>query len=513
MQVPRSASPLISTLAIIAFAIGIIRRMLFVLRHPALRIAVVLLVVLGLGVQPNWLPLLQDVQTASQSTKLTAASLAAIKDAFARQPWDASRANSAGLAALAAGDFDTALTDLSTAARLGGWTPELHIAVGDAYNGKNDLKNSLAEWEAALPNRLNDADLLNRLARGYESTGQYPQASAALRSLVALQPQNAVARYRFGLVLAVIDPASAPQHLELAAGMDPSVGPFAASLDKAVEAGLKTNDKAYTYGVIGYALITLREYPLAKAALLRAIEERPNFADAYAYLGLAEDELGNDGTYAYTRALDLNPDLALGHYLVGLHYRRLGKNDDAIKSLTKAFGLDNSNAAAAAELGSTYADMADLPDAETWYRQAVRVAPDDATFWLLLARFYTDHELKTDTDSILCAQKAVELAPDSAEAYDLLGYAQYLNDQPKDAESSLLKSKDLDPKRASTYFHLGVLYLDNNRPAEAKENLEHAVSLDAGGPIAEQAFKALARLGITAQLTPAPTATTGASSP
>lgn len=479
----------------------------FLLRHPALRLSIAFLVILFLGVQPNWLPLLQDIKTASQSTKLTATSLIAIKDAFARQPWDASRANSAGLASLAAGDYDTALTDLAAAAKLGGWTPELHIALGDAYNGKNDLPHALTEWEAALPNRLNDADLLNRLARAYEAIGKYAEASAALRSLVALQPQNAVARYRFGLVLSVIDPASAPQHLELAAGMDPSVGPFAASLDKAVEAGLKAGDKAYTYGVIGYALISLREYPLAKAALLRAIEERPNFADAYAYLGLAEDELGNDGTYAYTRALDLNPDLPLAHYLVGLHYRRVGKNDEALKSLTKAFALDNSNAAAAAELGSTYVDMADLPDAETWYRQAVRVAPDDGTFWLLLAKFYTDHELKTDTDAILSAQKAVELAPDSAEAYDVLGYAQYLNDQPKDSETSLLKAKDLDPKRASTYFHLGVLYLDNNRSADAKQALENAVSLDAGGPIAEQAFKALARLGITALPTSAPTAT------
>jgi len=482
--------------------------MLLIVRHPALRLGLAFLIILFLGIQPNWLPLLEDIRVAGESTKLTASSLVAIKDAFARQPWDASRANSAGLASLASGDYDTAIADLTIAAKLGGWTPDLHIAIGDAYSGKNDLKTALTEWEAALPNRLNDADLLNRLARGYEALGKYPEASAALRSLVALQPQNAVARYRFGLVLSVIDPASAPQHLALAAGMDPSVGPFASSLNKAVEAGLKANDKAYTYGVVGYALISLREYPLAKAALLRAIEERPNFADAYAYLGLAEDELGNDGTYAYTRALDMKPDLPLANYLIGLHYRRLGKSDEAIKSLTKAFALDNSNAAAAAELGSTYTDMADLPNAETWYRQAVRVAPDDATFWLLLAEFYANHELKLESDALQSAQKAVELAPDSAEAYDTLGYIQYQNDSQKDAEANLLKAKDLDPKRASTFFHLGLLYLDSNRSEEAKQNLEKATSLDAGGPIAEQAFKALARLGITAPLTPVPTATT-----
>jgi tetratricopeptide (TPR) repeat protein len=215
--------------------------------------------------------------------------------------------------------------------------------------------------------------------------------------------------------------------------------------------------------------------------------------------------LGDDGLPNYQKALEIDDQLPLAHYLIGLHYRRQGDNDQAIAALQKAFELDPSNAAAAAELGNAYAQLADLPAAELWYRQAVQVAPDDAAFWMLLARFYTDYELKVEGDGLLSAQKAVELAPDSAEALDTLGFAQYLNGRYDEAEDSLGQAIGLDSNLASAHFHIGLVYLDTGRSEVARQHLENAVGLDAGGPIAEKALKALARIGITSLATPGAT--------
>jgi len=482
----------------------IIRRMIALARHPALRLGLTFAVILLLRIQPNWTPLLDDLRIARSPSSAPAESVAAIMDAYTRQPWHAQRAAAAGMAALAAGKYEAAITTLNTAASLGRWTPELRIALGDAHNAMGNIDQAIAEWQIALPDRLDDSSLLTKLAVAYEKAARYPEAAAALRSLVAVQPNNAVAQYRFGVVLAVIDPPAAPAHLALASGLDPSVQPFAESLNRAVEAGLEVDDEAYTFGIIGYTLIGLREYPLAKAALLNAVTQRPDFAEAYAYLGLAEDYLGNDGTYAYQRSLDLDGELPAAHYLFGLHYRRLRDNTNAIASLKRAFDLDPSNAGVAAELGSAYTELGELTTAETWYVQAVNVAPDDPSFWLLLAKFYVEHDLKVDADGLLAAQKAVELAPDSAEANDTLGFAQYLNADFARAEENLLKAQSIDPNLASAYFHLGLLYLDTGRTAEAKQPLEAAIALDAGGPTAERAIQALARLGITA---PPPTST------
>lgn len=476
------------------------------LRRPAIRFAIAFLVILLLGVQPNWTPLLDDLQVARAASGLSTEALDAILDAYARQPWHAERARSAALAVLAAGDYESAKTTINAAAALGGWTPELHIALGEAHSGTGDTDKAIAEWEAARPDRLTDPYLLTNLAVAYEAKGRYSEAAGALRTLVTLQPDNAVARYRFGVVLAVVDPASAPAHLALAAGMDPSVEPFADSLNQAVEVGLETGSTAYLYGIIGYTLIGLREYAPARAALTKAVEARPDFAEAHAYLGLAEDYLGNDGMYAYQRALSIDDQLAVTHYLVGLHYRRAHDNDRAIPELNRAFELDPTSAAAAAELGSAYTELADLPTAEAWYVQAVSVAPEDASFWILLAKFYLDHDLKIEQDGLLAAQKAVELAPDSAEAWDTLGFGQYLHGDFTAAEQSIVKAGEIEPQLASIHFHLGLIYLDTNRPLEAKQSLETAVALDAGGPIAELAIRALARLGVTAGPTPMPAA-------
>lgn len=460
-----------------------------------IKFAAPLLLILVLKIQPNWLPLLQDLHTARAASFLTTEGLLAIQDAYARQPWNASRAEAAGLAALAAGEYEYALNAVEHAARLGGWTASLHIAAGDAANGLQNTASAIKHWEQALPNDLANTALLTRLARAYEAQAQYPEAAAVLRTLVALEPSNAIAQYRFGVVMSVIDPPTAPAHLSIAAGLDPSVQPFAESLNQAVAAGLDAKDEAYMAGVVGYTLIGLREYPLAKLSLLNAVTTRPQFAEAYAYLGLAEDQLGNDGRYAYHRAIDLNPDLSLAHYLLGLHYRRSSDNEKAIASLQRAFELDPSQAAAAAEIGSAYTEMGDLISAEHWYVQAVNVAPKDVDFWILLAQFYLDNDLKVDEVGLISAQTAVQLAPDSAAAHDALGFAYYLNAKHGLAEQSLLKAIELDNRNQRAYFHLGLLYLDSRRHDLARNALETAVAIDPENAVAGLALRAMARLG------------------
>ncbi|MBI3242379.1 MAG: tetratricopeptide repeat protein [Chloroflexi bacterium] len=465
-------------------------------KHPALKIGLAFLIVLLLNIQPNWKPLQDDWRVLRGSTSFTGDSYRAISDAYARQPWNADWAQSAGFAALAVGDYAAAQTALQKTASLKGWTPELHIALGDAYQGQGLSDQAVTEWETALPDHLTDTALLTKLARVYENKGRYPEAAAVLRTLVALEPDNAFAQYRFGVVLSVIDPPSAPAHLALAAGLDESVQPFAESLSQAVAAGLDADDPAYMAGVIGYTLIGLQEYPLAKASLLNAVSDRPDFAEAHAYLGLAEDRLGGDGLDSYERALALDDTLPLAHYLLGLHHRRKGDNDAAIAELKRAFDLDPANAAAAAELGSAYAELNNLQEAESWYIQAVNVASEDANFWVLLSQFYLDHEIRIEDAALATAQKAYELAPNLAEANDALGYAYYLNGSFKFAEEFLLKAQSLDGRSARINFHLGLMYLDTNRPDEARQALNAAASLDAGGPIAEAAIRALTtRLG------------------
>ncbi len=80
-------------------------RMMPLLRHPAFKLGLAFLVVSLLDIQPNWKPLRDDWQIIRTSSGFTEASYNAINDAYARQPWNAGWAESAGFAALAVGDY------------------------------------------------------------------------------------------------------------------------------------------------------------------------------------------------------------------------------------------------------------------------------------------------------------------------------------------------------------------------------------------------------------------------
>src|SRR6185436_4684640 len=99
---------------------------------------------------------------------------------------------------LAIGDYESAKSAIEAAARNGGWTPELHIALGDAHNGAGDAEQAIHEWETALPDRFTDVALLYKLARAYEATERYALAAVTLRALVDLRPEDAIVRYRYG---------------------------------------------------------------------------------------------------------------------------------------------------------------------------------------------------------------------------------------------------------------------------------------------------------------------------
>ena len=184
--------------------------------------------------------------------------------------------------------------------------------------------------------------------------------------------------------------------------------------------------------------------------------------------------------------------------MLGLYYRRAGDSGAALPYLQAAQALDPQNPAIAAEIGGAYASLGDLGNAEIWMTEAVRKDERSPQFWLLLARFYIDHEYHVDELGLPAARMAVNLAPGSAQALDALGYALLLTGDLDNAAKLLDQALAADPQSASTFYHLGILYARLNRAAEADAALNKALTLDPDGFYGGLALQALARL------TPAP---------
>jgi tetratricopeptide (TPR) repeat protein len=456
----------------------------------------VLALLLIAGFQPGVLGISRDYQMAKAATasKNYGAAADALADAAARLPYSGYAANRAGLAEISAGRFDGAIRHLFTAVALDGWTTARRIALGDAYLGKGDAGSALAQWETALAEDPNNDGLLARLANQYEAASRYSDAVNVLNKLAQLRPQDAAVYYRLALLTAATSPEDASARLALAAGVSPSLSPATKTLIDAIQEGEASGDRAYVFGKVGYALVQLSEWRLAEEALTHAVTLNPQYADAFAYLGLARDRQNKDGLDAYETAVKLAPQSPLALYLLGLHWRRSGDSNTALPYLLAAQKLDPQNPAIAAEIGGAYASTGDLPNGEIWLSGAVKQDDQNPQWWLLLAKFYMDNEYHVVELGLPAARRAASLDPKSGPAADIFGYALVLTGDLVNGEKLLQQALSLGGDTASTEYHLGVLYRRQNREPEAETAFKHALTLDPDGFYGGLALKALGEL-------------------
>ena len=88
----------------------------------------------------------------------------------------------------------------------------------------------------------------------------------------------------------------------------------------------------------------------------------------------------------------------------------------------------------------------------------------------------------------------MELAPDTGEAYDTLGWILYLKGDYKSAERRLLKAVELLPRNPSVHFHLGMIQLSLGRKSDAISSIRRALQYNPkfeGAANAQQILKEL----------------------
>ncbi len=82
-------------------------------------------------------------------------------------------------------------------------------------------------------------------------------------------------------------------------------------------------------------------------------------------------------------------------------------------------------------------------------------------------------------------QKAIQLYPKYAEAYQLLGVAQLKTDQGAQAEASFLKAIEIEDRMPQCHYMLGVLYAKTNRLEIAERSFNRFAELDPRNPDAQ----------------------------
>lgn len=364
-----------------------------------------------------------------------------------------------------------------------------------AFARVGDLQSAIHTWQAAMDRFGPFVEALDSLWQAFYSLGDYPAAATYLERLLELQPEAAKLHYQLGTLLAVVDPASAIQHLDQARWLDPQLSADAGLLREAILSSSLAGDQAYILVIAGRALAALNEWPLAAAAFSQAMQVNPKYAEAWAYLGEARQHLvqesatGNSqsGLAEIQRALQLDPRSLSGHLFLSLYWSRQGRFDQALQAVRTAITIHPQEAILYSELGRVLALSGDLAGAAQAYLQAAELEPHQAAYWRQVVKFSLTNNYLIEVLALPAAQAALELAPGDVANLDAMAQVSIRLGDLDRAWVLLEQALKTNPNDADSHLHYGYLLLLKGNNVAALEHFRLAQNLDPQSQAAEQA--------------------------
>jgi tetratricopeptide (TPR) repeat protein len=161
-------------------------------------------------------------------------------------------------------------------------------------------------------------------------------------------------------------------------------------------------------------------------------------------------------------------------------------NQDALSAL-EAKGNAELSATADFIAGKFEFDHGNIKQSEQYFESALRFQPNNSTILI----YYAAVLVRTGNASqaLSYAQRAVHAAPDSPDAYTMLGYAQFASDRTKDAIASWKRSLELRPD-ATVQQLLSKAQREQNVESEFSQGESTHFVLHYEGQQTSEAFRA-----------------------
>lgn len=482
-------------------------------------------------------PLLAAGQAAWQaqrwlSTGKPAQAAPLLARAAERFPWDGGWWESAGRAAWLGGDAASAVRWLETGRDQEGLSGVGWVVLGEAYQQVGDPAAALGAWRIAEELGASPGALAADRLEAHRCLGDWSGMTRDLQALAALRPGDSLVSYQLGLLLAVREPQKAQFYLAQAAELDPNLQPSASSLLEIIRRAQLQDEPAFTLLSVGRALAALAEWELAGEAFRQALAARPDYAEAWAYLGEARQHpsaaaisaFGLDGLEgekqdpivhparrclsaaagaeapssgqatalaALQRAVEIDPKSLSAHLFLALYWQRQNRFDLALEVLREAARLAPSNPSVHVELGNTLAAAGNLTAARAAFERAAALAPHEAVYWRALTLFTLRSDVQVRSLGLPAARQAVLLDPQSPTSLDVFAQVLLRLNDPLNAQRFLERALQIQANYAPAYLHLGWAYLLAGESRKAYDAFRQAQALAPGSSAAQQAQWAL----------------------
>ncbi len=292
-------------------------------------------------------------------------------------------------------------------------------------------------------------------AQKYKSVlEKYPNNKQAIEGLKALQQPTA-------LNVATNVGPSREQILRLTALY--KQGKLQESLVQVGALAKQFPNEPITANLLGAVYVGLGNLEQAVASYTRALQIKPDFAEAHTNLGDVLNGLGKpaEAVASYKRALQIKPDLVVAHINLGAAFNDLGKPEEAVSSLTKALQIQPNLAEAHNNLGIALNDLGKPEEAASSLTKALQIKPDFAEAHNNLGA--TLNDLGKPDEAVASYYRALQINPAFAKAHRFLSTVKnFQDDDPQIHQMlQLVERSDLpDEDRIHLNFALAKAHED-----------------------------------------------------
>ena len=373
---------------------------------------------------------------------------------------------------------------LEEAGKVKGADAEFLIGLADLYlrlgmqvptQKKNADERALAALQRAAKLKPSDPRLQMHLANGFNLLGKTDEAARIYEDLTKQIPDDApqaddVREKLVDIYLHNHDLKRAADQLEVILRNNPT--------------------DSQTYDVLGGIAYDETNYAKASEYFRQAIAVNPDLESAY--FDLVRAQLGEDKPIDALGTLDRAghrfPQNFTGEYLTGVAYNEQKDYTNALHHFTAAEivaeGGDPKRLSERLtdsfyfQMGATYERLGDYAQAEKYFEKSLQIAPDSPETLNYLGYMWAEHDQKLDQARDMIT-KAVKAEPKNSAYLDSMAWVLYKLHEPKPALDYELKAIQLqDEEDATVYDHLGDIYAALGQKDKAHEAWTKSLSLD-----------------------------------